>query len=157
MARINIKTLDGQDQVGSLMFYPDSATDCTIMGQYKLHELGIHAQDLEPPDGEGVDAANKSPFKMVGRLKATLEYFGKEVEDEIHVTEDETDLLVSCDTCIALGILHKEYPKPILKEPPGARAVASVKESKTGANTDDKIAERLIAMVSNRENPSESD
>ena len=95
MARINVKTFDGQDQIGSLMFYPDSAADCTIMGQHKLHEIGVHTQDLEPPDGEGVDAANKSPFKMVGRLRVTLEYFGKQVQDVIHVTEDESDLLVS--------------------------------------------------------------
>ena len=139
------------------MFYPDSAADCTIMGQHKLRELGVHTQDLEPPDGEGVDAANKSPFKMVGRLKVTLEYFGKQVKDVIHVTEDETDLLVSWDSCIALGILHAGYPRPIFKEPPGARAVSSIKESRTGANRDDKVAVRLLAMISNRENPSESD
>ena len=120
MAKINIRALDGQDLIGSTMGYPDSAADCTIMGQHKLQELNIRPQELEPPDEEGVDAANKSSFTLMGRIKVTFEYFGREVPDEIHVAEEETDLLISWDTCKGLGILHKDYPKPISMEPPSA-------------------------------------
>ena len=109
MTKINIKTLDGQGLIGSTMGYPDSAADCTIMGRHKLHELNIRPQELEPPDEEGVDAANKSSFTLMGRIKVTFEYFGREVPDEIHVAEEETDLLISWDTCKGLGILPKDY------------------------------------------------
>ena len=158
-ARINVKTLDGRNQMGSLMFHPDSAADCTIMGKHRLREFNVQPQDLEPPDEEGVDAANKSSFKMVGRIKVTFEYHGREVPDEIHVVEEKTELLVSWDTCIGLGILHKEFPEPIFKEPPGARAIAA-KEDKSGVDKDTKhlvVAEKLMAMVGDKENPSESD
>ena len=73
MAKINVKTLDGQDQIGSTMFYPDSAADCTIMGLHKLQEFNILPRQLEPPDAEGVDAANQSSFTLIGRVKVTFE------------------------------------------------------------------------------------
>lgn len=159
MAKINIKTLDGQSLIGSTMGYPDSAADCTIMGQHKLREFNIRPQELEPPDEEGVDAANQSPFTMVGRFKVTFEYFGREVPDEIHVAKEKTDLLISWDTCKGLGILHKDYPKPISIEPPSARAVSRT-EDETGGNGETKhlvVAKKLIATVGNKEDPSESD
>ena len=124
MAQIDVRTLDGRDKIGNVKFYPDSAADCTIMGQHMLEQFRINPQELEPPDQEGVDAANKSPFKLVGRVKVTFDYHGRSVRDEIHVVEDETDLLVSWDTCIGLGILHENYPEPIDKEPPRARAIS---------------------------------
>ena len=91
MAKINVRSLNGCKDIGSIMFYPDSAADCTIMEEHRMRQLGLHTGDLEPPDEERVDAANKSPFRMIGRAKVTLEYYGKTVQDRIHVEEEETD------------------------------------------------------------------
>ena len=77
MAKLNIGTFDGKEHIGSIMFYPDSAADCTIMGQQMLKTLGVHPKTLDPPDSEGVDAANKIAFTMMGSMKVTMEYMGK--------------------------------------------------------------------------------
>ena len=61
----NLKTEDGTKLIGSYQAYPDSAADCTIMGKQVMRKLGMRLQDLEPPDNEGVNAANKSPFTMI--------------------------------------------------------------------------------------------
>ena len=50
--------------------------------------FNINPQKLEPPDHEGVDATNKSPFKMGGRVRVAFEYLGRSVQDEIHVVEN---------------------------------------------------------------------
>ena len=160
MAKINVKTLDGQDQIGSIKFYPDSAADCTIMGKHLMGMLGMDQQDLEPPDTEGVDAANKSPFRMLGRARVTLEYCGRTVKDTIHVVEEETDFLVSWDTCIGLNILHKNYPKPLDEEPPSARSISKNEKDAPSTRKDKDSAElvkRMLLMVGDRNEPSESD
>ena len=159
---IDVKTLDGHEKIGTVSFYPDSAADCTIMGQHMLGMINVKQEELEPPDHEGVDAANKSSFRMVGRVKVTFEYYGRSVQDEIHVVEDKTDLLVSWDICKALGILHENYPEPIpiTKEPPGARAITTKLKDDTAAakhKEDSGLAEKLLEMVGNKEDPSESD
>ena len=160
MAKINVKTLDGQDQIGSIKFYPDSAADCTIMGKHLMGMLGMDQQDLEPPDTEGVDAANKSPFRMLGRARVTLEYCGRTVKDTIHVVEEETDFLVSWDTCIGLNILHKNYPEPIDGEPPSARSISKNEKDAPSTRTDKdsgELVEKMLSMVGDRNEPSESD
>ena len=160
MAKINVRSLDGCEDIGSIMFYPDSAADCTIMGQHMMEQLGIHKGDLEPPDEEGVDAANKSPFRMIGRAKVTLEYYGRTVQDTIHVVEEETDFLVSWDSCIGLDILHKNYPNPISMETPSTRSISKSRENETLTSedkTEGASVKRLLALVGNQDEPSESD
>ena len=167
MAKVNIGTFDGKEHIGSIMFYPDSAADCTIMGQQMLKTLGMHPKTLDPPDSEGVDAANKIAFTMMGSIKVTMEYYGKTIQDMIHVVEEETDLLVSWDSCIELNILPKDYPKPMREEPLGARGVSTNKEKEHGTaengtpSGEDKkvqeLAKKLISIVGNKDEPSEAD
>ena len=195
MAKINVKTFDGKKYIGTGMFYPDSAADCTIMGQHLMKRFGMHQQNLEPPDPEGIDAANKSPFTMIGSLKVTFEYHGRFVQDVIHVVEEETDLLISWDTCIEFGILSRNYPNPINEEPIGVRGVSTSVENEThieenGTHGEEngtskrgnrhwkknrhknrnenvmpteeyqdsgKLAQKLISMIGNKDEPSQSD
>ena len=167
MARINVRTLDGKEEIGTGMFYPDSAADCSIMGRHMMKRLGIHPGTLEPPDQEGVSAANKSPFTMVGSTRVTLEYHGKNVQEEIHVVEEETDFLVSWDTCIKLGILHRDYPNPIRDEPDETRAIkACVGNGTNGeengtstsiSHNNHEFSKQLLSMIENKQEPSQSD
>ena len=107
-----MRTLDGKERIGSTRCYLDSAADCSIIGMNNMEKIGIKKQMMGPPGPEGVDAANKTPFKMIGDLKVTLEYFGRTVQDKIHVVEDDCNFLVSWDTCIELRILSRNYPAP---------------------------------------------
>ena len=173
---IKLRTLDGKEEIGTGMCYPDSAADCSIMGEYTMKGLGIKQQMLGPPDPEGIDAANKSPFTMVGRVKLTLDYFGMTVQDEIHVVKEETDFLVSWDSCIKLGILPENYPNPIKQEPIGARSIkingenrmnaedVTPHEEENGASagnvtlqTRSRFVQELLSMVQNKEEPSQAD
>ena len=173
---IKLRTLDGKEEIGTGMCYPDSAADCSIMGKYTMKGLGIKQQMLGPPDPEGIDAANKSPFTMVGRVKLTLDYFGMTVQDEIHVVKEETDFLVSWDSCIKLGILPENYPNPIKQEPIGARSIKINGENRMNAEdvtlhdeengtsagnvtlqTRSRFVQELLSMVQNKEEPSQAD
>ena len=49
---IKLRTLDGKEEIGTGMCYPDSAADCSIMGKYTMKGLGIKQQMLGPPDPE---------------------------------------------------------------------------------------------------------
>ena len=167
MAILNLGTADGEEHIGSTEFYPDSAADCTIMGQKVMREMGIRPEMLNPPDSEGINAANQTAFTMIGSIKVSMEYHGRVIKDVIHVVEGDTDLLVSWDSCIGLGILHKNYPKPMGEEPVSARSVTTSKgdETKTDGNNIptkeeenvQRLAEKLILTVGDKENPSEVD
>ena len=152
----NLKTEDGTKRIGSFQAYPDSAADCTIMGQHVMRKLGMRHQDLEPPDNEGINAANKSPFTMIGKAKVTIEYCGRSVRDVIHVVKEETDLLVSWDSCIALNILPKNYPNPI-DGPLDMETRRTRSISTTGQKESDKFIESLISKIGNMHEPSQTD
>ena len=167
-AYLNIRTVNGKKHIGSTEFYPDSAADCTIMGQRVMRKLGIQPGMLDPPDSEGVNAANETAFTMVGTMKVTMEYCGRTVKEVIHVVkEEETDLLVSWDTCIGFGILHKDYPKPMGEVPVSARSVTINKESEPRMEGKEipsqeeedvqALAKKLISTVDDKDNPSEAD
>ena len=74
-----------------------------------------HRDEIQEADPfeEGIDAANKSPFTLLGKIRVSLKYCSKEVEEEIAVVKEDTVLLIQWSTCIELGILHEGYPAPL--------------------------------------------
>ena len=99
--------------MGSIGAYPDSAAECTLMGVHVLDQLDVDHDDLEAPDEEGIDAANKSPFTVIGRLVCMFEYRGKRAKEEIHGVAQDTDLLICWSVCISwefsIRIIRNHY------------------------------------------------
>ena len=70
--------MKGNKLIGELEAYPDSAADCTLVGVRYVNKIGLKYRRCNPTD-EAIDAANKSPFTVLGKVKVKLHYFGKQV------------------------------------------------------------------------------
>ena len=96
---------------GKLEAFPDSASDCSIVGKKFVKKARIPYEECDPNDG--MDAANKTPFTVLGNVCTMMEYCGRYAEDEILVVKEDTKLLIEWYKLIDLGILHENYPAPL--------------------------------------------
>ena len=138
--------MKGNKLIGELEAYPDSAADCTLVGVRYINKIGLKYRRCNPQD-EAIDAANKSPFTVLGKTKVKLHYFGKQVEEEVNVVLEDTVMLIQWNSCITLGILHPKYPAPL-----EARQVQSHIPSQPS-----NLAESLLSKVKNPEEPTEAE
>ena len=56
-----------------------------------------------------MEAANKTLFTIIGKVRVVMKYCGRFMEDDILVVKEDTLLLIEWYKCIDLGILHKNY------------------------------------------------
>lgn len=99
---------------GTIETVPDTGADTTVVGLKHLHSLGLTVEDLHPPSDVvyyNADGTKMSP--VLGSFQGSITYYGKTVECWIDVQDSFTTPLLSWQVCRALGIIHKDFPKPL--------------------------------------------
>ena len=111
---MSVNILHKGDYMGTTCAYADSAADATIVGPHFLEEIAWPGGQLNLiPPSEQILAANKTEFLVLGSLNLDIQFRGRIIHEEIFIVSEPSDLLISWEKCIELGILHKNFPEPL--------------------------------------------
>lgn len=102
---------------------PDGGAEVSVAGPDILRALGMRETDLQQSTFDLVMANKKAPLLSVGQLDVTVIYGGVEATVTVVICPEMSGLLLSWVDCVALDILHRDYPHPIGSS---RRAVAAV-------------------------------
>lgn len=97
---------------GEFTVVPDSAAEATVASTALLKQMGMQQDELQPPDGIDLIAANDKALKCIGSAKITVKVAGRKVDDTVYFCEGQQGMLLAWFTCKALGILPPSYPNP---------------------------------------------
>ena len=146
--KVELTTQGKGKSIGQLEAYPDSAADCSLVGFKHIKAIGLKPMKSNPFE-EGIDAANKSPFTVLGKIRVGLRYCEKEVQEEIVIVKEDTLLLILWSTCIEWRILHKEYPAPL-----EARGVSNIFSRKPENRT---LMDKFLSKAKDSKEPTRAE
>eukprot|EP00095_Tigriopus_kingsejongensis_P009326 snap_masked-scaffold486_size158769-processed-gene-0.14 protein:Tk09326 transcript:snap_masked-scaffold486_size158769-processed-gene-0.14-mRNA-1 annotation:"hypothetical protein DAPPUDRAFT_258391" len=92
---------------------PDSGAGANLMGLRDLDKLNIHRQDLINR-GYVLYGANGTIINTLGRVRARVQYGTIQAEVTFIITDEYVRTIINLKTCQDLGIIHKEFPRPLV-------------------------------------------
>ncbi|EFX64380.1 hypothetical protein DAPPUDRAFT_266504 [Daphnia pulex] len=97
---------------------PDPGAEVTVGGSDVLLALGLTESDLSSSSFDLVMANKSTPLLSIGQLDVALRYGSRIATVTVVICHEITGMLISWIDCIALDILHEQYPQPIYRSQP---------------------------------------
>ena len=110
---VKLRTPPGKPDVIIDGVIPDGGAEVSVAGLDVLRSMGLREADLISSTFDLVMANKKAPLLSVGQLDITITYGSAEAIVTVVFCPEMSGLLLSWVDCIALGILHRNYPLPI--------------------------------------------
>ena len=92
---------------------PDGGAEVTVAGIDVLHSMGLSERDLSSAKFDLVQADKSTQLLSVGQLDVRVRYESSVATVTMVFCPDVTGMLISWVDCIALNILHPDYPRPL--------------------------------------------
>ena len=92
---------------------PDGGAEVTVAGVEVLHSMGLTERDLPFAKFDLVQADKSTQLLSVGQLDVRVKYEESIATITVVFCPDIKGMLISWVDCIALNILHQNYPRPI--------------------------------------------
>ena len=112
---VNIRCAPGQPDVTIRGVVPDAGAEVAVGGLDILHALGLKEGDLRESSFDLVMADKKTPLLSIGQLDMTVTYGEAEAVVTTVICPEMPGLLLAWVDCIALDILPRDYPRPIIR------------------------------------------
>ena len=107
---------------------PDGGAEVTVAGVDVLQAMGLTERDLQSAKFDLVQADKSTQLLSIGQLDVPVRYDSSAAIITVVFCPEIRGMLVSWLDCIALGILHRDYPRPISSTQSSA-AVNAVNET----------------------------
>ena len=89
-----------------------------MAGTDVLRSMGLTDRDLRESKFDLVQADKSTQLLSIGQLDIPVRYETSEVVLTVVFCPDINGMLISWLVCIALGILHRDYPRPVFYPSP---------------------------------------
>ena len=96
--------------------YPDTGATLCVAGIYILKKLGLDINCLKPTTRR-IMTATGGKINCIGKFESTISLRDRSAELEIYVCDNIQRVYLSKAGCIALGIVHENFPHPPGKDP----------------------------------------
>jgi len=112
---IELQVLDAAGKTTATVQHatPDGGAEVTVAGIDVLHSLGLAERELPAATFDLVQADKSTQLLSVGQLDVRVRYGSLTATITVVFCPDVKGMLISWLDCIALGILHRDYPLPI--------------------------------------------
>ena len=107
---------------------PDGGAEVTVAGVDVLQAMGLTERDLQSAKFDLVQADKSTQLLSIGQLDVPVRYGSSAAIITVVFCPEIRGMLISWLDCIALGILHHDYPRPIFSTQSSA-AVSAVNET----------------------------
>ncbi|QQP58215.1 Uncharacterized protein FKW44_003459 [Caligus rogercresseyi] len=91
---------------------PDSGASANLISVYNAQLLGIDVNKCIKPEGQ-LTAANSLSINIIGEMKVQIKYNDFMTPVTFQISDEYQGTLLSLETCIALKIIHVDFPNPI--------------------------------------------
>ena len=109
-----------------VMVLPDTGATLCVVGPHMLKLLGVKLAQLQPTDRDIVTATG-SEIKCKGKLPIEISIGSCSTKLDLFICENIGRFYLSKSGCIQLGIIHKDFPKPLNTDiPPSPGPLASM-------------------------------
>ena len=95
----------------------DTGAEVTAGGEEHLTQLGLKVEDLKPPDQELQHAGGKA-LQILGSYPIKIKHNNEVIDDEIYFAKGIRNIYLSCDSCIGIHLVHKDFPNVNVTETP---------------------------------------
>ena len=89
-----------------------------MAGTDVLRSMGLTDRDLRESTFDLVQAGKSTQLLSIGQLDILVRYETSEAVLTVVFCPDINGMLISWLVCIALGILHRDYPRPVFYPSP---------------------------------------
>ena len=96
----------------------DGSAEVIVAGTDVLRSMGLTDRDLRESKFDLVQADKSTQLLSIGQLDIPVRYETSEVVLTVVFCPDINGMLISWLVCIALGILHRDYPRPVFYPSP---------------------------------------
>ena len=136
-------------QVGTkateIKFIPDTGAELTAIPEAMMKELKITEQTFDKSKIRNVKAANGSAILHLGCTPVKISYMDRQIDASLNVLDPLPNSLLSWYDTRELGIIPKDFPKPIGKEITTSQISASP-EVATNIEGHEKAIEELSQL-----------
>ena len=111
----SVKGVPSHQEV-QLKVYPDTGASICVAGLQVLRKLGLKLAQLKQTS-RNIRTATGSKIHCVGYTRAKLTLEDYTTFEDIYICRNVQRIYLSKKGCIALGLIAKDFPKPIGKQP----------------------------------------
>ena len=98
---------------------PDTGASICVTGLFMLDTLGLKKHDLEK-SSRNIVTATGSNISCIGWIPVKMSVDGRKAKQKLFVCSNIRKTFLSKSGCVALGVIHQEFPKPIFNDLPRA-------------------------------------
>ncbi len=95
---------------------PDTGASISVTGTFMLSLLGIRKNDLKPTS-RNIVTATGSNISCIGWISVKMSIDERNTNQKLFVCTNIGKTFLSKSGCVALGIIHGEFPKPLFNVP----------------------------------------
>ena len=130
----------------------DTGAEVTAGGEKHLKHLGLEVKDLTPPDQELQHAGGKA-LQILGSYPIKIKHNNEFIDDEIYFAKGIRNIYLSCDSCIGIHLVHKEFPNVnVMDIPPQIDTNASLITNPKPADPRPFAGKRVLPCAATEEN-----
>ena len=108
----------------NVMAYPDTGATLCVTDLNTLKTLGIRSSQLKPTT-RNIITATGSEIICRGCIETHMTIGDRTTKQKLYICDNITRTYLSKTGCTALGIIHKDFPKPLpIQKPPQQQATA---------------------------------